>query len=211
VHPTLIGGPRRFRESGPSPRERERRHKREFAAAEAMILAIVGADHRLSYAGADPAAQSLAAEFGFAPHDLNVVRLSVLTRPILAIIAPPRLWYSAEKKVSLLALKRELRSRGRVVVVVSGRLLRRQPLLDNAELIAKAPSIAMTASDRMKIEMHLMTEGISTLEDCARIVEQHPDPFGVVLSLVRSHRLHIDLRAPLSPHTTVWAPSARRN
>lgn len=204
---TTSGRPRR--ECGPSPRERERRHKREFATAHTMILAILNADHRLTYAGIDPPAQSLAARYGFAPHDLNIVRLSAYTRPLTAIIAPPRVWYSASLKRALLALKTELRSRGRPVVLVPARLLRREPRLGNAELIAQTPSVPMTASDRMTIEMHVMTEGPSTLEDCAKLLEQHPDPFGVVLSLVRSHRLHVDLNRPLSPITPVWACEPR--
>ena len=208
MHPTSMRA-LPHRACGPNPRERERRHKREFAAAASMIQAILSADHRLNYAGADPAAECLAARYGFARHDLNIVRLSAYTRPFTAIIAPPRIWYSANGKRSLLELKYELRSLGHVAVLVPGRLLRRQPRLGNAELIAKSPSVPMTASDRMKIEIHVMTEGPSTLEDCAKLLEQHPDPFGVVLSLVRSHRLRVDLARPLSPLTPVWACEGR--
>jgi len=187
----------------PNTEERTRRHKREHKKAAAMTAQIIAADDRFTEVGADEAVMRIALRAGFRPHDLVIARVRLWHTTVTAVIAPPRFWHRDGERARLFLLKRQLRQAGVRCLLISGVHLKRQPQLDNARLIASAARIPVSATERMAVELFLTREPSSSIEECARIICHHPDPFGAILRLLGDGSVRIRMNEPITPFSLI--------
>lgn len=170
-------------------------------------MLLLAADSRVRYRGVDHSVVALAENAGFERFDLTIVRVAFQRRTISLIIAPRRLWHTAEGKSQLLLLKREARSLSIRCILVSEGALKSEPRLTNARIIADTSNTHLSYSQRFRVEMWVLgTIAPVSLSECAALLPEHDDPVSAVLSLVRAGVLFIPLDKVIGPETLVFAP-----
>ena len=176
---------------------------RELKRARRRLLLVLAASGRLAYRGNDPTVANLAANAGFAPHDLLIARVAIIEKTITIIIIPKRLWYRHELRNQLLLVKRRAENLSIRVLLVPEAQLAKQPRLNNASAIAASSEASMSLHQRMKVISFVRTEGITTFLKCTKILLDHSDPRSAILSLVHAKSVHLDLDRPITDSSLV--------
>lgn len=170
-------------------------------------MLLLAADSRVRYRGVDHVIVALAENAGFERFDLTICRVAFQRRTISLIIAPRRLWHTAEGKSQLLLLKREARRLSIRCILVSEGALKKEPRLTNARLIADTSNTQLSYSQRFRVEMYVLATVFPvSLSECAALLPEHDDPVSAVLSLVRAGVLFIPLDTMIGPESLVFAP-----
>ncbi|MBN9335196.1 hypothetical protein [Devosia sp.] len=167
----------------------------------AHIRDVVVASGCATYVGGNAPVEEMAAELGFAAHDLAIA--DVRTRKIVTLIVVPHgKWSDPLWRCKAIELRRRARKAGHRAVLVPQFVAEREPRLTNSKLVARAAGVRMDATTSMIAISHLLDNGACGLAEVAAQL-RHRDPFGAVLNLVTMGLVNIDMARPITPHSTV--------
>lgn len=168
-----------------------------------VLEAHVVASPLVVSAGPDPACEEL---WRAALQDEGVaaIRVKLASRSVTLVAVPSDLWMDGARRARVLALKHAAARSGRRVIVVPEGVLRREPRLGNAVLMAQAARAIIGAEDRIAVMAALAEEPGMVLGDLIQLVRHEPDRVAAVLSLARSGVADVDRRKPIGPLSAIW-------
>jgi hypothetical protein len=192
----------------PASEWRERRRCWEAERLQADLRAVAAIHPRLRLSPTAPQISTLLQHFALQQIGLAIVTADVGTRSIVIVGVSRGAWYSPFLRPKLFALKREARRSGLMLILVPQGIIRRQPRLSTARLIATYHNFKVLEETRAAIIGHVKVSPTASLWSCSELVHNRRYAVGSVLALVATGVLRVSLTQPLSASSPIWLNSA---
>lgn len=155
----------------------------------------------------DKFVSGLATGLGLDADSLVILRVLVHLTPVTLVIVPNSVWTSPSDHSRLLELKATAAFTGHRCVLVPEPFIQRQPRLDNARLIEGSGAASVTADQRLSLLAHLISNGPSSLADCAGAI-RHDTPAAAVLQMAASGIVTLRCKGHIGLDTVISLPDA---
>lgn len=184
---------------------RRARHAREAARLWRSLLLLADGTPGVVALGADPFIEKLLPLFGLVSSGVANMRVHVDGRIVTVLAVPKRIWKDPNTKPTLHSLKGAARKLGVRVLLVPSDVVRREPRLANARLLARCRQDHVDPADRRRVLNTVRQRPGLHLHLCADVV-QHGDPIGVIFRLAVDGDVRIPLSEHICPFTPVFPP-----
>lgn len=183
-----------------SSRLLEPRQQRRIVNHSRMVLALRDFIYAAPWVvplGPDLLLSQLIRARGF--HDLDYAATQVVAcgRKVTIVVIATRLWHDHFSLSQLLEMKVEAAELGTRIVLVPQRSVTVTTRGLAAREIARSIGVRYEREQVDRLVDYVSKARISTLEDCAKAVVEHCDPYAVVLSLIARGLLDVDRSAPI--------------
>ncbi len=181
-----------------------RRQRRQTEAQNLLrdLEAVLGLYPRIQLLGPDPMVETILRYLRLSEAGLATVAGQVGSKHVTFVAVPSSAWRSQVQRATLQLLRQQAKMSARRVLFVPHAVLRQQPRLANARLIASCSHVSVAPRDRIAVMSHLARDPGSTLEDCALIV-RHNDPVESILGMVARGILTIRTDEHIGPFSRV--------
>jgi hypothetical protein len=149
----------------------------------------------------------LATGLGLDADCLVIFRVLVHLMPVTLVIVPNAMWNAPSDHARLLELKSTAAFTGHRCVLVPEAFIQRQPRLDNSRLIESSGTTSVTADQRLSLLAHLISNGASSLADCAGAIS-HDTPAAAVLQMAAAGIVTLRGKGHIGPGTLISLPDA---
>ncbi len=162
--------------------------------------------HDLISLGPDPVAQQIMTSKGFARFDFTALHVAVRGWLVTVVAVPTRIWRDADARRALMEAKTEAKDARTRFILIPQRWLRGNVRGHVAMTLAMARDVQYDPTQVEELLVHVTDTRMATLKECADLVRDHPDPFGVVLAICCAGRLRIERRRSIGPTSIVSVP-----
>jgi hypothetical protein len=186
---------------GDDPRQARLAH--EHKALTTSVLNIVSSRSELGALGPDPLVRQILLSKGFTRYDFVALLILCASRLLTVIAVPTRVWRDPEARRAILQAKTEAKEVRSRCILVPQRCIRNNVRAKVARTLALSSGVKFEAAQAAPVLAYLVSHRIATLRECSKLVPDHPDPYGVVLSLCGRGKILIDRRSPIGPESIV--------
>lgn len=148
--------------------------------------------------GPDPLLDQLMRAAGFRQLDYVATRFAACGASATVVVLAQRVWKDPDGRAQAIEVKRSARAERTRCILIPSSAVQSTVRAVVARTIARGRRVVFGREEEEAVLAHVREARISTVRGAAQSVEDHPDPFGVILSMIARGQLDIDRSRALS-------------